>query len=305
MIVIQYLAEFLSYLEAEKNYSAHTMTGYKNDLLMCDDFLKQVSNGTIELGRGELEHSFLRRYLGELQKKQYSRTTIARKLAALRSYFRFLCREKYCQTNPAKMIRTPKLEMRLPKFLYPEEMTALINTPAADNTMELRDRAILEALYSSGMRVSELVSLNIMDMELERGMARVMGKGRKERLVALGSYAVAAIQAYLNTRDKFLYEKYKKQEKQETAVFLNHRGKRITDRGIRLIVHKTSQLQGVKHVSPHMMRHTFATHMLDSGADLRIVQELLGHASLSTTQIYTHVTKQRLKIVYNKAHPRA
>ncbi|MDI6781652.1 MAG: tyrosine recombinase XerC [bacterium] len=303
---MKYLAEFLSYLEIEKNYSSHTMSGYKNDLLMCDDFLKQISNGNIELGRGELEHSSLRRYLGELQKKQYSRTTIARKLAALRSYFRFLCREKYCQVNPAKIIHTPKLEMRLPKFLYPEEVTALIDTPVTDNNViELRDRAILEALYSSGMRVGELVSLNIMDMELERGMARVMGKGRKERLVALGSYAVAAIQAYLNTRGKLLDKKDEKQEKQETAVFLNHRGKRITDRGVRLIIHKITQLQGVKHVSPHMMRHTFATHMLNSGADLRIVQELLGHASLSTTQIYTHVTKQRLKTVYNKAHPRA
>jgi tyrosine recombinase XerC len=299
VIIIWYLTEFLSYLEREKNYSHHTMIGYKNDLLMCDDFLKQASNGDIELGNGELEHSWLRRYLGELKKRQYSKTTIARRLAALRSYFRFLCREKHCQLNPAKILHTPKLEMRLPKFLYPEEMTTLINASGTNNVMELRDRAILESLYSSGMRVSELVSLNIPDMELEHGMARVMGKGRKERLIVLGSHAVAAIQSYLNTRDKLLYGK------QETAVFLNHRGKRITDRGIRLIIHKITQLQGLKHVSPHMMRHTFATHMLNNGADLRIVQELLGHASLSTTQIYTHVTKQRLKTVYNKAHPRA
>lgn len=301
MIIIQYLTEFLSYLKIERNYSSHTISGYKNDLLMCDDFLKQANNN-MELGKGELEHSWLRRYLGELQKKQYSRTTIARKLAALRTYFRFLCREKYCQENPAKILHTPKLEMRLPKFLYPEEMTTLIDTTGTDNVINLRDRAILETLYSSGMRVSELVSLNTTDMELEQGVARVMGKGRKERLVVLGSYAVAAIHAYLNTRDKPLHEKH---EKQGTAVFLNHRGKRITDRGIRLIIHKITQLQGIKHVSPHMMRHTFATHMLNSGADLRIVQELLGHASLSTTQIYTHVTKQRLKTVYNKAHPRA
>ncbi|MFH1860373.1 MAG: tyrosine recombinase XerC [bacterium] len=294
-----YLTEFISYLEAEKNYSHHTVAGYKNDLLMCDDFLKQADNGEMELGKGELDHSWLRRYLGELQKKQYSRTTIARKLAALRTYFRFLCREKYCQTNPAKTLHTPKLEMRLPKFLYPEEMTTLIDTTGTDNVLELRDRAILESLYSSGMRVSELVSLNIVDMELERGMARVMGKGRKERLVVLGSYAISAIYTYLEARNKLL------QGKQETAVFLNHRGKRITDRGVRLLIHKITQLQGSKHVSPHMLRHTFATHMLNSGADLRIVQELLGHASLSTTQIYTHVTKERLKIVYNKAHPRA
>ena len=302
MIVIWYLTEFLSYLEIEKNYSSHTIAGYKNDLLMCADFLKQASNGDIELGKGELDYSWLRRYLGELQKKQYLRTTIARKLAALRTYFRFLCREKHCQINPARIIHTPKLEMRLPKFLYPEEMTALIDATGIDNVMELRDRAILESLYSSGMRVSELVSLNIMDMELEHGMARVMGKGRKERLVVFGSHAVAAIQVYLNARDKLLQGKH---EKQETAVFLNHRGKRITDRGVRLIIHKITQLQGLKQTNPHMMRHTFATHMLNSGADLRIVQELLGHASLSTTQIYTHVTKQRLKTVYNKAHPRA
>lgn len=258
-----------------------------------------MKNNDLELGRGELEHFWLRQYLGELQKKQYSRKTIARRLAALRTYFKFLCREKYCQTNPAKAIRTPKLEMRLPKFLYPEEMTTLIDTPVVDNALGLRDKAMLELLYSSGMRVSELASLNITDIEFERGMARVMGKGRKERLVPLGSYSLVAINAYLDIRKNIL------QGKQETAVFLNHRGSRITDRGIRLIVHNISQLQGLKNVSPHTMRHTFATHMLNNGADLRIVQELLGHVSLSTTQIYTHVTKERLKTIYNKAHPRA
>ena len=246
-----------------------------------------------------MEHFWLRQYLGELQKKQYSRKTIARRLAALRTYFRFLCREKYCQTNPARVLRTPKLEMRLPKFLYPEEMTTLIDTTGTANILGLRDKAILESLYSSGMRVSELVSLNITDIEFERGMARVMGKGRKERLVPLGSYALSAINAYLDIRDNPL------QGKQESAIFLNHRGKRITDRGVRLLIHKITQAQGFENISPHTMRHTFATHMLNNGADLRIVQELLGHVSLSTTQIYTHVTKERLKTVYNKAHPRA
>ncbi|MFH1096777.1 MAG: tyrosine recombinase XerC [Candidatus Desantisbacteria bacterium] len=291
-----YLTEFLSYIELEKNYSSHTIAGYKNDLLSCAEFLE---NNNLELGRGELDHHWLRRYLGELQQKQYSRKTIARRLAALRTYFRFMCREKYCQTNPARALRTPKLEMRIPKFLYPEEMTTLIDAPVTDNTLGLRDKAILESLYSSGMRVSELVSLNIMDIEFEAGMARVMGKGRKERLVPLGSYALSAIREYFDIRDKLL------QGKQESAIFLNHRGKRITDRGVRLLIHKITQLQGFNDVSPHTMRHTFATHMLNNGADLRIVQELLGHVSLSTTQIYTHVTKERLKTVYNKAHPRA
>jgi len=178
-------------------------------------------------------------------------------------------------------------------------MTTLIDTPATDNVLGLRDKAILESLYSSGMRVSELVSLNITDIEFERGIARVMGKGRKERLVPLGSYALSAIRQYLDIRDKAL------QGKQESAIFLNHRGKRITDRGVRLLIHKITQAQGFEDVSPHTMRHTFATHMLNNGADLRIVQELLGHVSLSTTQIYTHVTRERLKTVYNKAHPRA
>ncbi|MEW6618911.1 MAG: tyrosine recombinase XerC [bacterium] len=298
---MKYLDEFLLYLRVEKDTSYHTQRGYKADLLGIDSFIKTLTKRKIELGNPGVDRLIIRQYLAYLQKENYSRKSMARKLASLRTYFKFLCRKGYIQTNPAKSIFTPKLTQDLPTFLYQNEIVALIELPENSTALLLRDRAIMETLYSTGMRVSELVGMNLLDIDETSGMVKVLGKGNKERLVPIGSYALSCIERYLGKRIELL-----KKNREQEALFLNGKGGRLTSRGVRLIVNKYVNKMAIsKHVSPHTFRHTFATHLLDAGADLRIVQELLGHASLATTQIYTHLTKERLKSVYDKAHPRA
>jgi tyrosine recombinase XerC len=299
---MKYLDEFLVYLKVEKDASYHTQRSYRADLYLTDKFIKKISNGKIELGDSKVNTSIIRQYLSQLQKENYSRKSIARKLAALRTYFKFLCKKGYFDTNPAKSIFTPKLAQKLPTFLYQKEIIELIETPDDSTVLGLRDRAILEILYSTGIRVSELVGMDLKDIDYTNEIVKVLRKGNKERFVPIGSYALAAIEKYLDRRWQLL----KKDQATQHALFLNGRGGRLTSRGVRCIVNKYIRRMSIsKHVSPHTLRHTFATHLLDAGADLRLVQELLGHASLSTTQIYTHLTKERLKSIYDKAHPRA
>lgn len=297
---MKYLDKFLLYLKVEKDASYATQRAYKTDLVLIDEFIKTITQKKIELGDSKVDIFLIRRYLSYLQKANYSRKSIARKLASLRTYFKFLCHRKYLKTNPAKSIITPKLPQKLPTFLYQKEIIELLESAAGSTVFDLRDRAILEVLYSTGIRVSELVGINLTDVDYTSGIVHVLGKGNKERFVPIGSYAIAAIEKYLDRRHELL------KKNQSEALFLNGKGSRLTSRGVRLIMNKyTRKIVLSKHVSPHTLRHTFATHLLDAGADLRFVQELLGHASLATTQIYTHLTKEHLKSVYDKAHPRA
>lgn len=287
----RYIDKFLTYLEIEKNVSPHTLVNYRLDLAQARDFWpgKAVS---------AIERLDIRKYLAFLKGRKLEKRTIGRKLSCLRSFFKFLLREGHINTNPLAGITSPKLEKKLPVFLDLDKVAKLVESPDPKNILGLRDRAILETLYSTGTRVSELVSLNIGGVDFISGLVKVLGKGRKERLLPIGERALKAIRSYLAERSS------KKTDAQ--ALFLDCRNQRLTDEGVRKLVHKYIQRASFKEkVSPHTFRHSFATHLLDKGADLRSVQELLGHASLSTTQIYTHITTERLKSVYNKAHPRA
>jgi len=278
-------------MEIEKNYSQHTLANYRLDL-------KDFSKFCGELSLEKIDYLLLRKYLAVLKEKNLGNRTVGRHLSALRSFFRFLCREGYLKTNPILMLSSPKLDKHLPSFMTEEEVAKLIESALPkDNHDELglRNRAILETFYSSGLRISELVGLSLDDLDFISGIVKAKGKGKKERVVPIGDVALTAIRKYLDQR-----------KKQSNAVFLNKNGKRISTRGVRDVVEKYLKSAGIQRgVSPHTFRHSFATHLLDRGADLRTVQELLGHANLSTTQIYTHLTTEKLKNVYNKAHPHA
>jgi len=284
----RYVEKFVRYLDIEKNYSRHTIINYSLDLA---DFKKFLGDSAIEA----VDYLTLRKYLAVLKGKNLSARTIARHLSVLRSFFKFLTREGYLKNNPTLSISTPKQEKRLPSFLTEEEIIRLIESALPKDERGSRDKAILETFYSTGIRISELVELDIPDIDFIGGIIKVMGKGKKERIVPIGEQAIAAIRVYLDKR-----------KKQADTLFLNKSGQRITTRGVRYIVKKYIRIASIKQgVSPHTLRHSFATHLLNRGADLRSVQELLGHANLSTTQIYTHLTTERLRDVYHKAHPRA
>jgi len=284
----RYIEKFLRYLEIEKNYSPHTILNYKLDL---EDFKNFLSVLPLE----NVEYLFLRKYLALLKEKNLSSRSVGRHLSTLRSFFRFLTREGHIKINPTAAISSPKLEKHLPSFLSEEEVSKLIDAAIPKDERGLRDKAILETFYSTGIRISELVGLDRDDVDFIGGIVKVKGKGKKERIVPIGDKAIAVIRNYLSKR-----------KKQSEVLFLNKGGSRISTRGVRNIVKKYLHLAGIRQgISPHTLRHSFATHLLNRGADLRSVQELLGHASLSTTQIYTHLTTERLKTVYDKAHPRA
>jgi len=287
----KYIEKFIRYLEIEKNYSGHTILNYKLDL---EDFGRFLSGTELE----RIDYLALRKYLAVLKEKNLGNRTVGRRLSALRSFFKFLTREGYIKANPILMLSSPKLEKHLPSFMTEEEVKKLIESAFAKNDSDLsglRDRAILEAFYSSGLRISELVGLNLDDIDFISGIVKIRGKGKKERVVPIGEAELLAIRRYLDKR-----------KKQSPAVFLNKNSSRITARGVRFILVKYLRLAEIKPgVSAHTFRHSFATHLLNRGADLRTVQELLGHANLSTTQIYTHLTTEKLKSVYDKAHPHA
>ena len=289
-----FINRFLQFLEAEKNASPHTIKNYRSDLV---EFFRFLGTGTPD----EINYLAIRKFLAHLKEREFLRSTVSRKLACLKSFFKYLTREHLLQANPASGIRTPKRERHLPSFLDTNEMEHLLEAAKGDSWEMKRDRAILEALYSSGIRVSELVGLNVVDIDLLSGLLKVRGKGKKERIVPIGSCAMDAIKEYIEVEASF-----SDSENGPSPLFLNRRKTRLTDRSVRRIILKCARRAAIKkEISPHTLRHTFATHLLDRGADLRSVQELLGHAHLSTTQIYTHVSAKRLKEAYDQAHPRA
>lgn len=283
-----HLEKFLTYLDIEKNYSAHTLLNYRLDLNEFADFLGATPIETAT-------YPDLRRFLAQLKAKNHKPRTLARKLSSLRSFFKFLQREGVVKTNPAYLLVTPKLDKPLPHFLSEKEAVDIIEAPKDNKLSCLRDKAIFEVLYSTGIRVSELVGLNVDDVDFIGNIIKVLGKGKKERMAPIGNQALDALKEYLDRR-----------QIKGPFVFANKNGTRLTARGVRNIINKyILRMASGGHVTPHMFRHSFATHLLNHGADLRSVQELLGHVNLSTTQVYTHMTTDWLKKVYNQSHPRA
>lgn len=291
------IQEFIDYLGHEKGLADNTLESYSRDLKQYYGFL----SGDTATSLAGASQSTIVAYLMFLRKQGKATATIARRLAALKAFYQFLVKENYVASDPTDELSSPKLERKLPKVLTVEEVERLLAQPDASSPAGRRDKAMLELLYATGIRVSELVSLNVPDVDLKEGFVRCMGKGSKERVVPMGEIAVAALRGYLdNARQKIIADP------KERAVFVNHHGKRLTRQGFWKIVKKyASQAQIRKEITPHTLRHSFATHLLENGADIRAVQEMLGHADISTTQIYTHVTKDRLKDVYAKSHPRA
>jgi integrase/recombinase XerC len=288
---------FLDYLRATKNASPHTLRAYASDLRGFAEFLRK------EAPEGGLDYRTIRKFLANLQREKCAKRTVARKLAALRAFYRFQRERNPDASDPTVGLSSPKLDRRLPRPLAGEEIKALLNAPDPNRPDGLRDRAILELLYASGLRASELCSLNMGDVRAQTGEVRVTGKGSKDRVTLVGIPALEALEAYLASGRSALAQK---SSQPTTALFLNSKGDRLSDRSLRGIVYKWIEKTGaISGVSPHTLRHSFATHLLEGGADLRTVQELLGHASVATTQIYTHVSAKRLKEVYERAFPRA
>jgi len=286
----RYIFDFLRYLKTEKNVSPHTERSYLSDLEQLFDFL-----GETDLAMAD--HQTLRQYVGHLVKLKVRKSSIARKLSAIRSFFKYLNRAGLLQNNPARLIATPRQEKRLPAVLTVDDALRLMEAPGKGDVTELRDRAVLEALYSTGIRASELTGMNREDISRHDRLIRIRGKGRKERIVPVGDKALDAIDAYLRQRTT---------SGEPAAVFIGPSGKRLTARTVQRILENYRKKLGLtSKASPHTLRHSFATHLLESGADLRSLQELLGHASLSTTQRYTHLNIDLLMETYDKAHPRA
>jgi len=284
----KHIDNFLRYLDLQKGASAHTLRAYRKDLEEFSEFAKKDP--------GDIEMIDVRAFVARQIKNGLNKTTAGRRLAAIRSFLKYLYREGYIKANPAKLVSTPKAPKLLPKFLTVDDVFSLVEQPRGIGFMQARDRAILELLYSSGLRVSEVAGLTIEDINTKEGLIKVKGKGKKERILPVGSKAVDAIKSYLV--EKMLLKRRNK------AVFLNNRGEKLSDRGIRRIVVKYAKQTGISgSIGPHTLRHTFASHLLQSGADLRVIQELLGHASLSTTQKYTHLDITHLMDIYDKAHP--
>lgn len=291
---------FLNYLKIERNCSALTIKSYGEDLASIVEYFRDFAGGVPNAESVTVAE--LRGYVAYMHECEYSRSTMARRLACLRSFFRYCCREQLATTNPAKALRTPRAGRRLPHFLSTEQVAQLLEAPPANTPPGLRDRAILETLYSAGLRVAELASLNVGDWDCDAGILRVMGKGRKERVSPIGKYAALALARWIEVRDPDPTAP----TVQQGAMFLNKRGRRLTTRSVGRLLEKYIRETGLdKLTTPHTLRHSFATHLLDGGADLRSVQELLGHKSLTTTQIYTHVSTKRLRDTYQKSHPHA
>ena len=288
--------EFLDYLKYERNASPHTIDAYRRDLLQVTGYLESRK---VRLSR--VDNIILRGWLAELHQKNISKTSAARKLAAVRSFFQFCLKRRILEANPAKIVTRPKLDDPVPGFLSEGEMEQFLDLPDASDKLGPRDRAIFEMFYATGIRVSELVGLDLDDVGLEERLIRVRGKGKKERLVPFGRTAAESLSAYLEKRMLLMKGNFS-----DPAIFLNYRGERITARSVERLVAKYIRRTSVRRkISPHSLRHSFATHLLGRGADLRVIQELLGHESLGTTQKYTHIDLRQLLDVYRKSHPRA
>ena len=293
--------QFLRYLASERNASDLTIKAYREDLIGLMEWLEQTGGAVPAVD--ELTPQTLRGYQAALQEAGYARTTISRKLASLRSFYRFAQRQGLAKINPATPLRNPRRQRKLPHVLSSEEVGRLLAAPPLADAAGVRDRAILETMYSAGLRVSEVVGLSDGDLDFDEQIARVRGKGRKERISPLGSYALAAIKQYAAIRQR---DPREQAQGREAAVFVNRFGNRLTTRSVGRLLEKHIATAGLdSRTSPHTLRHSFATHLLDRGADIRSVQELLGHKSLATTQIYTHVSTANLRAIYEKAHPRA
>jgi integrase/recombinase XerC len=295
------IARFLQYLHVERNASELTVKSYREDLTALAEYMTEA-RGNVCPEPGTISALDLRGYVAALHEAGYAKTTIARRLASLRSFFRFGQREGWAETNPAKPLRNPRKPRSLPHFLSTEDLGRLLIAPSSGDPMGLRDRAILETMYSAGLRISETVGLQQSDLDLEAGVLRVRGKGRKERLAPIGSYATRALDRWLRVRRLHRAEA----SGAAAPVFVNKFGRRLTTRSVARMLEKYLRQTGLdRRTTPHSLRHSFATHLLDRGADIRSVQELLGHKSLVTTQIYTHVSTAGLREAYQKAHPRA
>nr|WP_285803879.1 tyrosine recombinase XerC [Alkalicoccobacillus plakortidis] len=293
------MERFMRYLQIEKGSSPHTLSNYTRDIEAFYTFMARVGLDSL----ANVTYADLRAYLSELYEQSYARKTVSRKISSMRSFCHFLKREGLIEENVFAHASLPKAEGRLPQFLYEEEMQKLFEGISGNSALDLRDRAILELLYATGIRVSECCLLEIDHLDFSIGTVLVYGKGKKERYVPVGSYALKALQAYLTDGRPTLQSKNPVPTQQ---LFLNYRGSGLSERSYRTILTKRMEEAALFHrISPHKLRHSFATHLLNNGADLRVVQDLLGHEHLSTTQVYTHVTKDRLRDVYMNHHPRA
>lgn len=287
---------FIAYLKHEKNASPHTITNYQRDLLQLAHYLENR-----KLNLKDIDNIVLRGFLAALFDKGEKKSTVARKLAAIRSFFQFCVRKRWMDDNPAKVVATPKQDKPVPSFLSEEEMQEFLDLPRTSKPLDKRDKAMMELLYATGIRVSELVGINLEDVKFSERLIRIKGKGKKERLVPFGRMAEESLRSYLHARPLI-----NKGQVEERPLFLNYRGRKLSPRSVERIVDKYIRRSAVRRkISPHSLRHSFASHLLSRGADLRVIQELLGHESLATTQKYTHLDLKHLLEVYRKSHPRS
>ena len=294
------LKNFLKYLAAERNASPHTYRAYQRDI---EQFLVYLKRANKELEN--LDHKSFRQYLALLQTLKYKRKTIARKLASLKSFYKYLKREDYVHSDPTSFISSPKIEKRLPRILEIESVEELLSLAFLADPAGQRDRALLETLYGTGIRVSELVGLDVENIDFTQAEIRVLGKGQKERVLPINKHSLDAIDRYLQDPRNKILKAMKIDKDEEKALFLNVRGGRLSAVGVRKILAKYGKKIGFSRLTPHTLRHSFATHLLEAGADLRVVQELLGHTSIASTQIYTQISTGKLREIYRRTHPRA
>lgn len=295
--------EYLEYIKTVRNYSSHTIDSYDDDLQQFDAFLQKHFNGK-QFNLNDIDQVTIRLFLGDLLDRGLTKRSVARKLAAVRSLMKYLVKKKYIKHNAALNIISPKLPKKLPSFLDERSIERMMEIPDCSTVDGLRDRAVLELLYSTGVRLSEMINLRLRDIDLKNETVKVIGKGKKHRIVPIGRKARIAVSKYLDERSKLISERTPEGDKE--VLFLSKRGKRLYPKGVYRLVHRSiGAVSEIEKKSPHVLRHTFATHLLNRGADLRAVKELLGHENLSTTQLYTHVTINRLKRIYEQAHPKA
>ena len=294
----QYIEDFKTYLSVEKNFSEHTLAAYASDIVSYILWLDNVSCTNVDFNK-------LREYLHFIQRFDYKKTTIARKVASIRTFYKFLFRERYIDSNPALSLSAPKRPKSLPKFLTPEEVEQILNNVKIETPAGFRNRVILELLWATGMRISELSNLNFGDLNLDKNEIRVFGKGAKERIVLVSDRAKGYLVQYINSARKLIAPEYNTNEiNDDTPLFINNTGYRLQNKTVRKVINEiVEKIELPKKVTPHVFRHSFATKLIENGADLRVVQELLGHAGISNTQIYTHISMKHMKDVYEAAHP--
>ena len=294
----QYLEDFKTYLSVEKNFSEHTLSAYSSDIVSFILWLNNTSCIDVDFNK-------LREYLHFIQRFDYKKTTIARKIAAIRTFYKFLFRERYIDSNPAISLSAPKRPKSLPKFLTPEEVERILNNVKIETPAGFRNRVILELLWATGMRISELSNLNFGDLNLDENEIRVFGKGAKERIVLVSDRAKGYLIQYINYARQLIAPEYNTDEiNEDTPLFINNTGYRLQNKTVRKVINEiVEKIELPKKVTPHVFRHSFATKLIENGADLRVVQELLGHAGISNTQIYTHISMKHMKDVYESAHP--